>query len=339
MNSNNPVQSSKSPGRKPSKSNSRQGLFSLNEKELRSELKRIELSKRQYETLYSHEQRKVITRFATKLARSSSTLENIINQDFSSTCTTPSLQRTPTFFEPRQNISIKSLLKSNDDASISSQDGQKVKKNVKWNPDLFNTEDSDYNDTSSLTVNLKNRPSFYDVNKKYDELRLTLSNPPPKVMLPHLISANRRSNSEIGGFKQSSNYYFDVHKSTLENKNKFLHALETEETGFQSYKNCLGYDNFRNLLSSSANISSKEANDLSKGKAFKNPFNQVSPPATPRVKSGVKKSDLDQLRSTPDSVRQLIIENRKKDEDDKMCLDTFKAQNIRSLTYKHITTY
>ncbi|CAF0868303.1 unnamed protein product [Brachionus calyciflorus] len=356
-----------SPTRKTS--SLRQGLLSLNQKELKNELKRIDLSRRQYETLYSHEQRKVITRFATKLIRSTSTLDNIINQDNSinnSTCTTPTYQQRNTttnsgFYEPRTQ-SIKSLLKNNDNLSeTSSVEAIRVKKSVKWNPDLFSKENSEYSDTStiSLTINQKSRPTFYEINKKYDELKLTMPNPTPNVLLPQLISVNRRPNSELTNFKQNNALFLDVHKSTLENKNKFLNALENEESGFHSYQNCLGYDNFRNLLSSGTNLASKELTNTEKIKIFKNPFNEIetSPPQTPSKFNNStnninKKNDFQHdkkrinlnnnnvKRNTPDlDIKNQLLLEKKKNDDDKMCMDTFKAQNIRSLTFKHITTY
>lgn len=334
---------SKSPTLVRKTGKTRQGLFSLNEKELRNELKRIDLSKRQYENSYLHEQRKVITRFATKLVRSSSTLENVIhnNNEYHSASTTPSISRTPTniFFEPRPSTSLKSLFKSNDSCSEASQDNSKRKKSVKWNPELFEKENSDYSDISTFSLtSQKNKPTFYEVNKKYDELKLSLSNPPPKIMLPQLLSANRRANTELNGFKQNQSVYVDVQKSSVENKKKFLRAIESDNSGFHSYNTCLGYDNFRNLLSSSVNIASKEAGEMSKSRVFTNPFNEILlPRATSSLKSQSFKNDVKQDKNKLDN--ELLMEERKKDDDEKMYTDSFKVQNIRSLTFKQITTY
>lgn len=329
-------------GRRPNKT--RQGLFSLNEKDLRSELKRIDLSKRQYESFYLHEQRKVITKFATKLMRSSSTLENVISSEYGSASITPSISRTPTniFFEPRPSTSLKSFFKSNENSSEVGQENIKRKKSVKWNPELFEKENSDYTDTSSLSIiSQKNKPSYYEVNKKYDELKLSLSNPPAKIMLPQLISANRRSNTELSGLKQSQSFNLDVQKNTSENKRKFLRAIESDNSGFHSYNTCLGYDNFRNLLSSSVNIGSKEATEMSKSRVFTNPFNDILlPRPSSSLKSDSSKTtgkDEDKTKSH-DSDDDLIME-KKKDDDEKMYKDSFKVQNIRSLTFKQIITY
>ena len=51
------------------------GLISLNQMELKHELKRIELCRRQYELSFEHEQRKLITRIANKLIHSNSNLD------------------------------------------------------------------------------------------------------------------------------------------------------------------------------------------------------------------------------------------------------------------------
>ena len=49
----------------------------MNLNELKNELKRIDLSRRQYEHSFVHEQRKIITRIANKLIRSTSNLDVI----------------------------------------------------------------------------------------------------------------------------------------------------------------------------------------------------------------------------------------------------------------------
>ena len=64
---------------KQSASRNNLGLVSLNQMELKNELKRIELCRRQYELSYIHEQRKLITRIANKLIHSNSNLDAIFN--------------------------------------------------------------------------------------------------------------------------------------------------------------------------------------------------------------------------------------------------------------------
>jgi len=55
----------------------RNGIITLTQKELKHELEKIELARRQYRNSHSREQRKIITRLATKLIRSSSDLEHL----------------------------------------------------------------------------------------------------------------------------------------------------------------------------------------------------------------------------------------------------------------------
>lgn len=55
--------------------NNHLGLDTLNQMDLKHELKRIELSRRQYELSFEHEQRKLITRIANKLIHSNSNLD------------------------------------------------------------------------------------------------------------------------------------------------------------------------------------------------------------------------------------------------------------------------
>lgn len=60
-----------------SRANNNNGLYTLNQMELKHELKRIDLSRRQYEMAFEHEQRKLITRIANKLIHSNSNLDVI----------------------------------------------------------------------------------------------------------------------------------------------------------------------------------------------------------------------------------------------------------------------
>jgi hypothetical protein len=54
------------------------GLSPTSQRQLDTELKRLRLGQQQYEMLHSYEERKIITRMALKLARSSTNLETII---------------------------------------------------------------------------------------------------------------------------------------------------------------------------------------------------------------------------------------------------------------------
>ena len=55
----------------------RSGIFTLTQKELKQELEKIELARRQYRNAHAREQRKIITRLAFKFIRSSSDLEHL----------------------------------------------------------------------------------------------------------------------------------------------------------------------------------------------------------------------------------------------------------------------
>lgn len=364
-----------SSSRKSAKFNNRPGLYSLNEKELKTELKRIDLSKRQYETFFSHEQRKLITRFATKLIRSSSNLEIILNQEPGSNQPSPSpggLKRGVSNLgfnhsteelnlKPRPVTAIKPSIRFSDrDSDTSSirtgRTESKVKKNVRWNADTFGKDLSESGDSIDLTTPLnyqnKNKATTYEINKKYDELKLKLADPQPKILLPQLISLNRRSNTELINIKRNPYAVLDDEDFKSENKDRFLNILQSEDSGFYSYKECLGYDNFRYLLKSAKNnppkIKESEQGSKADQEKFKNPFYHVDI-KPPQVKKPVQipiSNETNELNSQRSSRRNTISTNdeyeehlREEEEDDQVCIDTFKAQNIRSLTFKQLVTY
>lgn len=99
-----PLKTRASSSKKPSRIN-RSGLNSLNEKELKSEINRIDLSKKQYEIFYSYEQRKIVTRLATKLIRSTSHLGMILNNEpTANTNNNNSISHTPIMNEKKPTL-------------------------------------------------------------------------------------------------------------------------------------------------------------------------------------------------------------------------------------------
>jgi hypothetical protein len=178
-------------------SSARSGIVSLNQKELKYELKKLELAKRQYETNHYHEQRKMITRFATKLSRSSSNLETLFNNTSANSnnptsinnmnATTASSTVTPTNLTSKITEPETPVLEQQQAAkrltpilSQSSNDPskKKEKKNVKWNENVVDKEaaasfESGYQVGSNSNFNTYSyRPSLYEMTKRYDEFKV-----------------------------------------------------------------------------------------------------------------------------------------------------------------------
>lgn len=263
---------------KPSRkfASARSGIISLNQKELKYELKKLELAKRQYETNHYHEQRKMITRFATKISRSSSNLETLFNSNNSNNSTTPNstnlVAPTTTANNSTNSLTnslrISSQFKSNNDIPVhetnpktltpiltnsnGSNYKKKEKKNVKWNDSVVDKEnDLNGNQSNGSNSNFNSysyRPSLYEMNKRYDEFKLKNPYSEPNVILPQLIAPKRtyssRPNSSNGSHKEHLKSNDEMSKS------KFLNLINEKNTVFYSYKNskgqpvCSGYDNY-----------------------------------------------------------------------------------------------
>lgn len=138
------------------------------QKDLLTKLKRIRLSKQQYETSHSYEERKLITRMALKIARSSSNLDDIYSrQKAEKQPSTPtlavlrsSLKKEPTIIaeaatnetEPVENPTVVSTSPSNMNdsnlsSSTSSTNSPRLKKTVTWHWDV---KDKSHGRSSSI---------------------------------------------------------------------------------------------------------------------------------------------------------------------------------------------
>lgn len=85
--------------------------------------------------------------------------------------------------------------------------------------------------------------SLYELNKKYDELRLKFPDREPKVLLPLLVSANRREPSATLGSRQNSDLVADEHRRKIDAcKKTFMKMVDSDDSGFYSYKDSNGSD-------------------------------------------------------------------------------------------------
>lgn len=412
----------------------RNGNRKSNQNDLKNELKRIDLSRRQYELGFVHEQRKIITKIANKLIRSTSNLDVIFkkkpptsssalqsNSFFnrristqypmknfpassgaqSAAPPTGSLKRGITFvgFSSTKNDPpntqprpITTIL-AGSTANLVKPDADSLKKNVKWN--VAETQQHppaavrNRRQSISSQQAVKSRTSMYDLNKKFDELRLKYPDKEAYVLLPLLISSNRRSNTEIRRTRNNYDYIVNENSRKINDyKKQFIDLIEREDSGFFSYKDskgqpvCLGYDNYtKRLDATSARTPRPKSNkkkQFLREEHYFSSFPTVNDQPTVSLESKNTPVDVETILkrarrsssaksatrpksskyplndsnwkqansstiSTNESTLHVeddaILMQKKYDDENKLCDDTFKAQNIRSLTFKPITTY
>jgi hypothetical protein len=345
-------------GKASSSSNRSAGFMKTNQNDLKQELKRIELSKRQYELAFSHEQRKIITKIANKLIRSSSNLEFIYNKKkpavtatsqemLPGVATTLSLssraesshfnkslrvERGHTYaagFSPDTKATRATRPISSSHVTTSSKvvdlGGEKaaVKKNVKWNePEtsaLSSNESSSSSKESSrasTSLSMKSRTSMYDLNKKYDELRLKYPDKEPQSILPQLIATNRRASNDLLNSRHTfDNILSENNRRMQEYRRKFKTMVEREDSGFYTYTDakgqpvCLGYDNYGKLHDTRAtsNVSRQEEDDLTDrmrvGMAYENELAGVDFLANGNF-------DRKRSRSSPSRIKKRVTRGR-----------------------------
>ena len=122
-----------------------------------------------------------------------------------------------------------------------------MKKSVKWkNKASEKTSDEPNVSTTPISssgpVSKARTISLYELNKKYDELRLKYPDREPKVLLPLLVSANRREPAtNLLGSRQNSELIADEHRRKIDAcKKTFLTLVDSENSGFYSYKDSNG---------------------------------------------------------------------------------------------------
>lgn len=96
--------------------------------------------------------------------------------------------------------------------------------------------------SSSQPLSKARVTSMYELNKKYDELRLKFPDREPKVFLPLLVSANRREPSSILiGSGQNSEKIADENRRRInECTQTFKKIVDREDSGFYTYKDAQG---------------------------------------------------------------------------------------------------
>ena len=201
--------------------------FGLNpncQKELISQLKRINLSRHQYERCYQYEERKIITRMALKLTRSNSNIEALILKRNS--IQKPSHSKSVSNISQNKRNGLTLVYKFNNSdripslsisESISSEIAEvrsksdqitpHLKKTVTWHADIRDrpgTERGKFEirpHTGYVGKQLPNqfqisshekitKSSMHNLNKRYTELRLKYPFTKPILILPKLVADN-----------------------------------------------------------------------------------------------------------------------------------------------------
>lgn len=146
-----------------------------------------------------------------------------------------------------------------------------------------------------------------------------------------------------------------------------MNSLNDENSGFYQLTNskgiplCDGYDNYGALLKSTPNIPYKFDTEQVVDKSFKNPFElddqlymssrKVDFDEKEEVFESNSEIDFKRRIVTPNKPKRANLKlssaaifkntllNQKNIEEDKICKETFKAQNIRSLTMREVDIY
>jgi hypothetical protein len=167
--------------------------------------------------------------------------------------------------------------------------------------------------------------------------------------LPLLVSSNRRSQTEFLGTKPNSEIVIDENRRKIgEYKRTFLNLVDREDSGFYSYKDakgqpvCLGYDNYGILLESANSnrsrlVDTPTSNDRATSIHYDNMDNRLSAQIDLRQRQLFRQKH--QISKPAELVFDAALLEAKYEEENKLCNDTFKAQTIKSLTFKNVTTY
>lgn len=163
---------------------------------------------------------------------------------------------------------------------------------------------------------------------------------------------------------------FDEQKKiSQKNSRRFLNSLDNEKSGFYQQTNskgeplCDGFDNYCALLESttkkSTPLSKMETQKTQDSNIFRNPFDRDTPLPILGKKHDREKINEDAKYITFDFKKRIetpghnslkkqspsatlfkdTLRRRKLEEENKICNDTFKAQNIRSLTLETVHLY
>jgi hypothetical protein len=118
---------------------------------------------------------------------------------------------------------------------------KKDKKSVRWDINYLLDEKTTESIDSNLSIGsnqlhaTKSRTSLYELSKKFDEIKLRYPDRDSSFLLPQLVSANRRSNTEFFSTKRNSNFIYDENKrKNNESKKKFSNIMDSENSGFYS---------------------------------------------------------------------------------------------------------
>jgi hypothetical protein len=339
------------------KINTENSIMATSQKWLQSELKRIDLEKRQYESNHSHEKRKIITKFAHKLMLSTS-----FNTNYG--------LKHPGNNERTQSVSKQEL--NNKSSNLSSRID--AYHSMVSTP-VINTQRSQHNPITDLdTWKQKKNVSFYNDESTQNE-SLAMDQ---HVILPRVVEvrrsvsfANATSNNKAAIKTRLPGIFNEQNQQSQTNSKQFLSTLNDENSGFFICTNskglpiCDGYDNYAALMNATTNTAfkfgskSKSTNNVeASGTSFKDllDFTVTSVNMQPKKKVNFENDQINGSEEKPKSSRRLsrrkmsekpssaslfkqILMHKKREEEDKICRENFKAQNIKSLTLKEINIY
>lgn len=337
------------------------GLTSLLQRRLDSKVRRIELERQQFDSQHVHSCRKVITRFARKLMLTN-LHSNFGNQQGYSNEKEES-KYNDSFVLPQIHLpSNSSRLEGS--TQYTSRTSNRPLSELE-NGRLFHTE---------TPYKPRDNTNYFD--REISNISYDNETHGENVLMPRNLVARRNTNKAFESTNLPEIFKYQK-KISQKNWRRFMNSLDNDDSGFYFVTNakgvpmCDGYDNYGALLKSTQNIplqggQTQNKQNVNKNKSFKDPFTRDTPfPSLFAKKSEddfsecadserdfdeIHKEDYRKPIQTPNKRRsnlvpcsanlfKEILQCRKKEEEDKIVNDTFKAQNIRSLTMRPLDIY
>jgi hypothetical protein len=348
-------------------------------KELDSEIKKLELAKRQFNNFYLSEKKKLITRFAHRIMVSSS------GELASQLQKLHQMESEEEEKKKKKDLSLPPILpllstKLFDESSIDSFSSTYMVDSIhsRINSPIIEEELVGEEDTDSFKKVKKN--VMFNNEVKMNEIP-SKDNTSDYLYTDILPPINVIVNKAINIQKQKLTINNEPKRLAPKSTKEFLDSLDEENSGFYICTNskgkplCDGYDNY---IVKSNQITKKSDSEPTEPIVFTNPFESVSPmllkrptsemsnPVTVSVSRSNSNSFSSSVKANITTNKSLnrtklshasfnetssktrnnstilfkqVLNTKRKEEEEKICNLQLKAQNIRSLTLKPINIY
>jgi hypothetical protein len=319
------------------------GMHSLREKELRVELRRIELAKRCYELEHKQEQQKLINRFKSQLQRSNSNLEAIYYSTYHRRVSCEPLAKNTRALFALYELSLTKLDEEEEEQTTEQQQ---------------ETNSSNETNTKRIKFNLVDKQTQ---TKKSDLMFIgggvrvgggggggAKQSEPLRLRSQYL---NKRGNYNQ---KKLMTKLFDIQTQINQESTKsFVESICKKDSGFVLYENSNGYDYYcssnnnknlraRNrLFAEAANDYNNHQDENSLADSFSSSLMLIEKRMRSKKRAAITNSQLatplppmsHQPHAQCSSNKYDTFSCAEHANDKQHCIDAFKAQYVRSLTF------